>query len=75
MMAGWVWLLTPWGLHLSVATLALYPLARVFKRAGLASWPALFVYVPVLGFAIVGSCLAFPRWPLIAPRNPKKRAA
>ncbi len=69
------WLLSPWGLHLCVAAAALYPLICIFRRAGLAPWPAIFVFVPVLGFAIVGSVLAFTRWPRVAPRQPKKTGA
>ena len=37
-------------------------------RAGLPAWPVVFLAVPIFGFAIVGSYLAFQRWPNIAPR-------
>ena len=67
------WLLSPWALHVWVGLAALYPLIRIFRRAGLNPWPAVFVFVPVAGFAVVGSILAFTRWPNIAPRRPKKR--
>ena len=31
-----------------------------------------FVLLPIFGFAIIGSILAFTKWPLIAPRVPRK---
>ncbi len=64
---------TQWEIHLLVAALAAYPLYRIFRRAGLNPWPVAFVLVPVFGFAVVGSVLAFKRWPLVAPRKPRKR--
>ncbi len=54
---------------------ALYPLIRIFRRAGLPAWPVAFLVVPIVGFAIVGSYLAFQRWPNIAPaRRAQARA-
>jgi hypothetical protein len=46
---------------------------RIFRRAGLPPWPVLFLVIPVFGFAVVGSILAFTRWPKVAPRKREKR--
>jgi hypothetical protein len=62
-----------WELHALVAALAAYPMIRIFRRAGLSPWPVLFLVIPVFGFAVVGSILAFTRWPKVAPRKPEKR--
>jgi hypothetical protein len=62
-----------WDIHLAVAALSAYPLYRIFRRAGLNPWPVVFVLLPVFGFAVIGSILAFTRWPLVAPRQPKAR--
>jgi hypothetical protein len=64
---------TQWEVHFAVAILSAFPLYRIFRRAGLNPWPVAFVLIPVFGFAIIGSILAFTRWPLIAPRTPEKR--
>ena len=57
-----------WGIHFALAAIAAWPLIRIFRRAGLDPRPVWFLVVPVFGFAIVGSFLAFQRWPNIAPR-------
>jgi hypothetical protein len=57
-----------WAIHFGLAALAAWPLIRIFRRAGLPSWPVVFLAVPIFGFAITGSYLAFQRWPNIAPR-------
>jgi hypothetical protein len=57
-----------WGIHFALAALAAWPLVRIFRRAGLNPRPVWFLVVPIFGFAIVGSYLAFRRWPNIAPR-------
>jgi hypothetical protein len=57
-----------WIIHFALAAIAAWPMIRIFRRAGLAPWPVVFLVVPILGFAIVGSYLAFQRWPDIAPR-------
>jgi hypothetical protein len=68
-----------WLIHFAIAAIAAWPLVRIFRRAGLAPWPVVFLVVPIFGFAIVGSYLAFQRWPNIAPRvvpkAPRKKAA
>jgi hypothetical protein len=63
-----------WAIHFGLAALAAWPLIRIFRRAGLAPWPVVFLVVPVFGFAITGSYLAFQRWPSIAPRVAPKPA-
>ncbi|MDB5396796.1 MAG: hypothetical protein JWM91_4302 [Rhodospirillales bacterium] len=57
-----------WEIHFLVAALAAWPLIRIFRRAGLSPWPVVLVLIPIFGIAIVGSMLAFKRWPLVAPR-------
>jgi hypothetical protein len=64
---------TQWLIHALVVALTAYPMIRIFRRAGLSPWPVLFLVIPVFGFAVVGSILAFTRWPKIAPRRPEKR--
>ena len=68
-----------WAIHFALAALAAWPLIRIFRRAGLPPWPVVFLAIPILGFAIVGSYLAFQRWPNIAPRvvpkPPRKQSA
>ena len=68
-----------WLIHFAIAAIAAWPLVRIFRRAGLSPWPVAFLVVPIVGFAIVGSYLAFLRWPNIAPRvvpkAPRKKAA
>ena len=68
-----------WAIHFGLAAVAAWPLIRIFRRAGLPAWPVVFLAVPIFGFAIVGSCLAFQRWPNIAPRvvpkPPRTRSA
>jgi hypothetical protein len=56
---------------------ALWPLARVCRRAGLPAWWAGFVMVPVFGLAIVLGRLALTPWPArpiaVKTRTPKAR--
>jgi len=61
-----------WELHFLIAALAAWPLLRIFRRAGLAPWPVAFLVVPIFGFAVIGSVLAFKPWPNVVPRVAKK---
>ena len=63
-----------WAIHFAVAALAAWPLYRTFRRAGLNPWPVAWVIVPIFGFALVGSVLAFKKWPNVAPRVAPKPA-
>ncbi len=49
-----------------IAVLFLYPLWRIFARAGLPAPLSLLVFLP-LGQVIVALILAFARWPNTAP--------
>ena len=53
------------------AALCAVPLFVLFRRAGLKPWPAALVFVPLVGFCIAGSALAFPRWPVLPERKRK----
>lgn len=46
-----------------VALLCLYPLWRIYRRAGLPAYWAATVFFPLLGFWIAGGILAFVPWP------------
>jgi hypothetical protein len=63
----------PLAVNLLVSLVSLHPLWRIFRRAGLNPVPSLLIVVPVFGWAIVGSLLAFQRWPNVAPRRKKAR--
>ncbi len=63
----------PVGYHLLAALFFLWPLARLFQRAGLRPWPAsLALLIPFIGPAIALSALVFQRWPVM-PAPPAKR--
>ncbi len=47
----------------AMALICLYPLWRIFRRAGFPGHWALGVLFPVLGFWIAGGLLAFVDWP------------
>jgi hypothetical protein len=53
------------------AILFLYPLWRIFSRAGLPAPLSLLVLLP-LGQIIVALILAFARWPNTAPPGPRQ---
>lgn len=56
--------------------LTLWPLVRVYRRAGLSPWLALLVFVPVLGLTLVLGLLTLRRWParaLAAPAVPRRK--
>ncbi len=58
---------TPGGMELLFGILVVWPLWRVFARAGLPPWLALLVFVPVAGLVLVLAALALRPWPR-APR-------
>ena len=53
-MGDMAWAVGPWALNFWVGLAALYPLIRIFRRAGLEPRPAVFVFVPIVGFALLG---------------------
>ena len=59
--------------NLGFSLLAFVPLWRIFRRAGLRPWPALSVFIPLLGFPLALSLLGLPRWPALPPRPVKAR--
>ncbi len=62
----------PYLLYWLFAAFSLLPLWRLFRRAGLKPYPALTVFIPLLGFAVALSCLGFPRWPAVPVKVKKK---
>lgn len=55
--------------------LALWPLARICRRAGFAPWWALLVLVPVVGLLLVMTMLMVRRWPSLPPgARPARKA-
>ena len=59
--------------------LALWPLMRIFRRAGFAPWWALLIFVPVVGYVGVLGLLTLRRWParkdLPTPQRKARRTA
>ena len=45
------------------SVIVFYPLTRIYARAGLPLWPALIVFVPIIGPPITAYLLALSRWP------------
>ncbi len=68
------WLSDPWAMTMVVGIASVHPLHRIFRRAGLNPWASLLVLLPIVGWPIVGSVLAFRTWPAVPPRRPEKRA-
>lgn len=67
-MNGWQWALL---VHAVLAALALWPALRLLRRAGLpVGWTA-WLLIPVLGWPIFTSLLAFKRWPSLPPMPEK----
>ncbi|WP_448203618.1 hypothetical protein [Azospirillum sp. sgz302134] len=42
---------------------AVWPLMRIFRRAGFAPWWALLIFLPVVGLVAVLGILTVRRWP------------
>ncbi len=61
-----------WAYYIAVA-LMMAPTVRVFMRAGLRSYWALLLLVPLVGFIIAAAALAFQKWPAAEPLVLKKR--
>ncbi|PWC55114.1 hypothetical protein [Azospirillum sp. TSO22-1] len=53
--------------------LAVWPLARICRRAGFAPWWAFLVFVPVVGLLLVWGMLTVRRWPVLPPKAPRVR--
>lgn len=53
---------TPYGTTVLFGLLIVYPMFRIFRRAGLPAWPAAFVFVPLFGLAITFAFLALWKW-------------
>ncbi len=58
----------PWVGAFVFNLLAVWPLWRVLRRTGRTAWPALLVFVPVIGLLLVLMVLGHGRWPAMPPR-------
>lgn len=69
------WYREPLTIHFIMAAAALWPLARILRRAGLSPTWAVLIAVPVLGPALIASALVFQRWPNrpASPARPRRR--
>lgn len=59
------------------ALIGIYPLQRIFRRAGFAPFHAAVLLVPFLGYVIAAGMLALRKWPVLsvdAPADAKARA-
>ena len=45
------------------ALVVIYPLWRICARAGLPWWPAVTIFIPIIGAPIAAYLLALSRWP------------
>ncbi len=52
---------------LVVGVFIIYPLWRIFRRAGLDPVLSLLIFVPFFGVLMVSGLLAFRRWPATEP--------
>lgn len=55
-----------WGV---VASLLLYPMWRIFRRAGLNPMLSLLLYIPYMGLFVVSGLLAVTDWPVVERQN------
>ena len=53
---------TPIGHALLFGGMTVVPFVRIFRRAGLPGWPAVFMFVPLAGLVIVFGILAVLKW-------------
>jgi len=58
------WLLT--------SLLLIWPLGRIFARAGLPNWYAAVVLVPGIGVLLALGLLVFNKWPTLPPPPPPR---
>jgi len=58
---------------LAFNVLAVWPLARICRRAGFAPGWALLIFVPWIGVILVAGMLTFRRWPSLQPLPPQAR--
>jgi len=57
------WLRQPLIIHLAIAALSVWPLARIARRVGRPAWPAWLVLIPMLGPALAATLLVRGPWP------------
>lgn len=58
-------------IHVVLTLLALWPAVRLLRRAGLPAGHAGWLALPVLGWAVFATYLAFATWPNLPPRPEK----
>lgn len=54
-----------------IAVLIVFPLWKIFSKAGKNPALALFVFIPFIGFLLVGLLLAFSPWPSVETASSK----
>lgn len=59
--------------YYAVALLMVWPLVRIFRRAGLSPFFAAALIVPMVGLTVVAGILALKPWPAVPPLVFKKR--
>lgn len=59
------WLKHPFVAYYLSAALVVFPVARIFMRAGFKGWWAAFLAAPFVGFILCLAVLTFKRWPLL----------
>lgn len=59
--------------YYALALLIVWPLARIFRRAGLSPFYALALVVPMVGLTVAAGILALQKWPAVPPLVLKKR--
>jgi len=56
-----------------VGVVLVYPLMRIFERAGLGKMSALLIFIPALGSLITLALLAFRNWPTLITRTEQEQ--
>lgn len=67
-LAGWQLALL---VHGVLALVGLWPALRLLERAGLPKAWVLWPFLPVLGWPVFATLLAFKAWPALPPREEK----
>lgn len=61
--------------YYAAAVLCVWPVLRALRRMALPRAAAAFLFVPLLGFALVMAFAALRKWPSLPPRPGREEAA